>query len=139
MIFLIIKIKTISSDHLGILTNVACMLHCLATPLLFVTQAQVSTLTLEVPFFWIFINYLFLFVSLAAISRSVQNSSNSYVKIFLISTWIFLGFFILNENFEIFHIPELFTYLAAITLSALHLYNLKYCSCKDDECCTHKY
>ena len=133
------KIKTISSDHLGILTNVACMLHCLATPLLFVTQAQVSTLTLEVPFFWIFINYLFLFVSLAAISRSVQNSSNSYVKIFLISTWIFLGFFILNENFEIFNIPELFTYLAAITLSALHLYNLKYCSCKDDECCTHKY
>ena len=133
------KIKTISSDHLGILTNVACMLHCLATPLLFVTQAQVSTLTLEVPFFWIFINYLFLFVSLAAISRSVQNSSNSYVKIFLISTWIFLGFFILNENFEIFNIPELFTYLAAITLSALHFYNLKYCSCKDDECCTHKY
>ena len=133
------KIKTISSDHLGILTNVACMLHCLATPLLFVTQAQVSTLTLEVPFFWIFINYLFLFVSLAAISRSVQNSSNSYVKIFLISTWIFLGFFILNENFEIFNIPEFFTYLAAITLSALHFYNLKYCSCKDDECCTHKY
>jgi hypothetical protein len=132
------NIKTNSPDHLGVVTSVACMAHCLATPLLFVTQAQASTITLEVPFFWIFINYLFLFVSLGAISRSVQNSSNSYVKLFLISAWALLSFFILNENFEIFHIPELFTYLAAITLSAVHLYNLKYCSCKDDECCTHK-
>jgi len=83
-------------------------------------------------------NYLFIIVSLAAITRSVQNSTNTYVKILLISAWSLLSFFIINESFEIYHIPEFFTYLAAITLSALHIYNLKYCTCKDEECCVHK-
>ena len=53
-------------------------------------------------------------------------------------SWFFLSFFIINEGLEAYHIPELFTYSAAITLSALHIYNLKYCTCKDDECCVHK-
>ncbi|MDG1791807.1 MAG: MerC domain-containing protein [Flavobacteriaceae bacterium] len=132
------NIKTISSDHLGVFTSVACMLHCLTTPLLFITQAQASTLSHEVPFLWQSMNYLFIIVSLAAITRSVRNSTNSYVKIFLISAWSLFSFFIINESFEIYHISEFFTYLAAITLSALHIYNLKYCTCKDEDCCTHK-
>ena len=54
------NIKTISSDHLGVFTSVACMLHCLTTPLLFITQAQASTLSHEVPFLWQSMNYLFI-------------------------------------------------------------------------------
>ena len=80
--------------------SIACMLHCLATPLLFITQAQASTLSHEVPFFWQSMNYLFIIVSLAAITRSVQNSTNTYVKILLISAWSLLSFFIINESFE---------------------------------------
>ena len=132
------NIKTITSDHLGVFTSVTCMLHCFATPLLFITQAQNSTLIHEVPFFWQSMNYLFILISLAAITRSIQNSTSSYVKILLISSWSLFSFFIINESFEIYHIPEFFTYLAAISLSALHIYNLKYCTCKDEECCIHK-
>jgi hypothetical protein len=132
------NLKSISSDHIGVFTTVTCMLHCLATPLLFITQAQASTISQEVPFFWQSLNYLFIIISLAAITRSIQNSTNLYVKIFLISAWSILSFFIINESFEIYHIPEFFTYIAAITLSALHIYNLKYCTCKDEECCVHK-
>lgn len=132
------NIKVISPDHLGIYANVACMLHCLATPFLFISQSEFSTLSHEIPFFWQSINYLLLIISFAAIFRSVQNSTNLYIKIFLITAWFFLSFFIINEGLEAYHIPELFTYSAAITLSALHIYNLKYCTCKDDECCVHK-
>ena len=100
--------------------------------------SEFSTLSHEIPFFWQSINYLLLIISFAAIFRSVQNSTNLYIKIFLITAWFFLSFFIINEGLEAYHIPELFTYSAAITLSALHIYNLKYCTCKDDECCVHK-
>ena len=81
---MIITIK--NSDHIGVMSSVACMLHCFATPLLFITQAQNSTLIHEVPFFWQSMNYLFIVISLAAITRSIQNSTSSYVKILLISS-----------------------------------------------------
>jgi len=131
------NLKGINSDHIGVLASTACILHCLATPLLFITQAQTSTITLEVPLTWKFINYLLLTISLAAVLRSVKNSSSSYVKFFLIFSWSFLAFFIINESFEVFHIPEIFTYSAAGVLSFFHIYNSKYCNCKDDECCIH--
>ena len=44
---------------------------------------------------------------------------------------------LLNEEIHLFHLPELVTYFAAVNISFLHVYNLKYCKCKDDECCTH--
>ena len=81
------NLKSISSDHIGVFTTVTCMLHCLATPLLFITQAQASTISQEVPFFWQSLNYLFIIISLAAITRSIQNSTNLYVKIVFISAW----------------------------------------------------
>ena len=33
------------------------------------------------------------------------------------------------------HLPEIITYFAAINLACLHVYNLKYCQCADEECC----
>ena len=52
--------------------------------------------------------------------------------------WLSLSFLIINEGLEGFHIPELFTYLSATSLAFLHIYNLKYCSCEDEECCVQK-
>lgn len=127
-----------SSDHLGVFSSVACMLHCFATPLLFLSQAQTSSITHEIPFLWQVLNYIFLVVSFFAVYRSIQNSSNTIVKIFLFIAWFSLSFFIINEGLEAYHIPEFFTYSAAILLSSLHMYNLKYCSCKDEDCCVHK-
>jgi hypothetical protein len=42
---------------------------------------------------------------------------------------------IFNEKLEFFHIPEYFTYASAMGLAGLHLYNLKYCQCKTENCC----
>ena len=86
---------------------------------------------------WSMLNYMFLIVSFFAVYRSAQNSSNLYVKVFLFIAWGCLTGLILNEEFEIFSAAEAYTYLSAITLCGLHIYNLKYCNCKDDDCCAN--
>ena len=130
------RIAINNSDHLGVIAGGLCMLHCFATPILFLSQAAV--ISHDVPLLWTGLNYLFLIVSFFAVYQSAQNSSNSSIKYFLFIAWALLTGLILNEGFEIFHIAEFYTYLSAITLCGLHIYNLKYCTCKDDDCCTHK-
>jgi hypothetical protein len=82
------------------------------------------------------LNYIFLAVSFIAVYYSVKNSSNLFIKVLLYLFWIWLSLLILNEEFMIFSIPELYTYISAIGLSVLHVYNLKYCRCDNEECCT---
>jgi hypothetical protein len=82
------------------------------------------------------LNYIFLAVSFIAVYYSVKNSSNLFIKVLLYLFWIWLSLLILNEEFMIFSILELYTYISAICLSVLHVYNLKYCRCDNEECCT---
>ncbi|MBN08764.1 MAG: hypothetical protein CMC79_00095 [Flavobacteriaceae bacterium] len=120
------KTTTYNSDHLGVITSSLCILHCLASPFLYFSSL------------WQSFNYLFILVSFIAIFRSVENSSNIIIKGCLSSVWFFLCLLILNEEFEIISLSEFYTYTFAFTLGSLHIYNLKYCRCKDDNCCTHK-
>ena len=129
------RITINNSDHIGVIASGLCMLHCFATPILFLSQASLATH--EVPVLWSMLNYIFLIVSFFAVYRSAQNSSNLYVKVFLFIAWACLTGLILNEEFEIFSAAEAYTYLSAITLCGLHIYNLKYCNCKDDDCCAN--
>jgi len=129
------KIININSDHIGVTASSICMLHCYFTPLLFLSQATSVTFTQEIPFLWQSLNYLFLLISFLAIYYTAKNSSKLSVKVLLVSTWLILSCLIINEFFEIISIPELYTYAAATSLAGLHVYNLKYCRCDDDNCC----
>jgi hypothetical protein len=129
------KIIEINSDHIGVTASSLCMLHCFFTPLLFLSQATSVTFTQEIPFLWQSLNYLFLLISFLAIYYTAKNSSKLSVKVLLVSTWLILSSLIINEFFEIISIPELYTYAAATSLAGLHVYNLKYCRCDDDNCC----
>ena len=127
-----------NSDKFGVMANVLCMAHCLATPLLFISQAHNSTLVHEIPFLWQLTNYFFLLISFIAVYFSIKKSTKLFVKIFLMIFWLSLSFLIINEGLEGFHFPEIFTYISASLLSVFHIYNLKYCTCnEDDECCVH--
>jgi hypothetical protein len=86
-------------------------------------------------FLWQSLNFLFLTISFIAIYYSIKNSTSFRVNTLLFLTWLILLCLIITEVFEIFSVPELYTYITAITLSGLHIYNLKYCRCKDDSCC----
>ena len=123
------------SDYVGITAGGLCVLHCLATPILFLSQATVISAANEIPFVWQSIHFFFLLISFFAIYYSAQNSSNSAINFLLLSTWLLLSSLILIEVFEIFYVSELYTYIAAISLCILHIYNLKYCRCRDNRCC----
>lgn len=126
------------SDQFGVAANVLCMIHCFLTPFLFISQAKTATYSSEITFLWGFINYLLLFISFIAVYHSAKNTTNKIVKYALITLWLCLSFLIVNEGFEIYHLPEVLTYAAASILASIHIYNLKYCNCKDEECCVQK-
>ena len=132
------KVTLNNSDHLGVTTSALCIVHCLATPLLFFSQAQTPIFAEGVPVWWPLFNYLLIIISFFAVYRSAQNSSNVFIKVLLFAVWAVLFGLIINEGLEFFAIPEAYNYAAALTLGLLHVYNLKYCSCKDDTCCIHK-
>ena len=123
------------SDYVGASASGLCLIHCIATPILFLSQASLISISNEMLFLWQSLNFLFLAISFIAIYYSVKNSSNSYVKILLFLSWLTLSSLILIELFEILSIAEFYTYIAATSLSILHIYNLNYCQCEDDSCC----
>ena len=126
-------------DTIGAINSSLCVAHCFVTPFLFLTQAQTSLVELSsVPLWWQLLNYAFIIVSFFAVKRTVKNSSNELVKSLLWVSWVLLSALILNEEFEIMHMPELLTYFAGISLATLHVYNLKYCQCEDENCCPPK-
>ena len=124
-----------NSDIVGTFSSLLCVAHCLLTPLLFLSQAQVISSIEAVPLWWKVINFLFLIISFFAVNRSVQKSSNTLIKYLLFISWSFLTLLIINEELSLFESAEIYTYAAAISLAGLHIYNLKYCQCDDEECC----
>ena len=130
------RITTKNSDYLGAIAGVLCIIHCIITPLLFLINAELATKQTLLAFQ--VVGYIFLIVSFFAVYRSALNTTNDIVKVLFFVFWGFLLFLILNESFGIFRIAETFTFISAFSLSALHIYNLKYCECKDENCCTNE-
>ena len=97
------------SDYVGASASGLCLIHCIATPILFLSQASLISISNEMLFLWQSLNFLFLAISFIAIYHSVQNSSNSYVKILFFLNWLILSALILTELFEILSIAEFYT------------------------------
>ena len=125
-----------NSDRIGVVSSTLCMMHCFATPFLFLSQTSLIFMRVDLTISWYMINFIFLIVSFIAIYYSVKNSSNKFIKIFLYIFWTILTGLIINETVEFLSIPETPTYLSAFSLICLHIYNLNFCRCDNDECCT---
>lgn len=122
------------SDSFGAIASGLCLLHCIATPILFAIQPM-ATHVEEAPIWWKSLDYIFLLLSFFAVYWSAKNSSKNWMKYALWTSWILLTLAILNEKLELFHLGELVVYIPAISLIGLHLYNRKYCQCADETCC----
>tara|TARA_Y100001958_G_scaffold156964_1_gene150888 strand:- start:1654 stop:2040 length:387 start_codon:yes stop_codon:yes gene_type:complete len=125
------KISSIHPDNLGATFSSLCVIHCFATPFLFITQSYL----LVVPGWWQALNYLFLSISFFAVYKTSKNSSSQMVKTLLYLFWSILAMLLISEEFELFHLPEFITYITGLSLAGLHIYNKRYCQCADDECC----
>lgn len=123
------------SDAFGAISSTLCLIHCIATPILFAMQ-PISAHVEEAPIWWKSLDYIFLALSFFAVYWSAKKSSRTWVKYALWISWIALTLAIVNEKLELFHLGELVVYIPAGALIVLHLYNRKYCKCADETCCT---
>ena len=131
----IMKITIKNPDYLGVISGGLCILHCIATPLLFISNAELAGHGTLME--WQLLNFVFVAISFLAIRTSAKNSNNSMVKVLFYILWTILFGLILNESIHIFHLPELATYISAFSLCCVHVYNLKYCQCEDENCCVN--
>lgn len=126
----------IKTDYLGAMASLLCLLHCIATPFVFVAKVCTRTCCSETPLWWMLIDYLFLIISFIAIYFASKNTSKQWIGIALWASWSVLLLIILNESVEIIALPEEAVYFPAFALIGLHIYNLRYCRCTDKGCCT---
>ncbi len=127
--------NTENSDIFGALASGLCLLHCMATPFIFIAQTEVSHHH-NAPIWWQSIDLIFIGISFLAVLWSSKNTSKTWVKYSFWVSWILLSIIILNEKLAIFYIPGALIYIPALALVALHIYNKKYCQCNDESCCT---
>ena len=82
------KITIKNPDYLGVISGGLCILHCIATPLLFISNAELAGH--GTPIEWQLLNFAFVALSFLAIRSSAKNSSNSTVKVLFYVFWFIL-------------------------------------------------
>lgn len=125
------------SDLIGAVASFTCMIHCLATPFLFIASACSKSCCASAPTWWVWLDFIFLFISFFAVYRSTKSTSKSWMKPLLWLAWTALFVSILFEQLSSINYSDYFKYTSAFSLIGLHLYNLKFCQCKSDKCCAN--
>ena len=123
------------SDTIGAVSSTLCMVHCVATPFFFVATVCTSSCCSAAPSWWQWLDYLFLIVSFIAVKNTTTSTNFKFVEVGLWISWIGLTAVILNANFLWFHASENIRFIPAFALVGLHLYNIKYCQSKAEDCC----
>lgn len=129
---------TSKSDIIGTAASTLCLIHCVATPFLFVAQAEIIGHGETHPMWWGFLDIFFLTISYLAVWWSSQTTTKAWVRYALWISWIALTVIILNEKLSVFPLLEEAIYVPTVALIGLHLYNRRYCHCGDEECCVNE-
>lgn len=126
------------SNWIGVFASGLCLIHCLATPLIFVTKMCTDTCCAEAPGYWLAIDYLFLVISFIAVFHSVKASTNKIVKRALWISWLALALVVVSEILPVITFPDYVKYIPGLALIILHLCNRQFCECEETKCCTAK-
>ena len=123
-------------DSVGIIASTLCAIHCIVTPFLFIAKACTATCCSDAPSWWLMIDYLFLIISFIAIFFISKNLSIKWLKNAFWISWIVLLFTIVNHSINITYLPKNFIYIPSILIIILHFYNLQFCKCQNETCCS---
>jgi len=134
MISLSKKFNNINSDIYGALASGLCLIHCVATPFIFIAQAETASHHHDAPIWWQSIDIIFICISFLAVYWSAKNTSKTWVRYAFWIAWILLTIIILNEKIALIYLPGGLIYAPALALVVLHIYNKKYCQCNNDTC-----
>ncbi len=130
-------ILTKNSDLYGAFASGLCLIHCVATPFLFMAGPSTIHMDELSPWWWGILDYLFIGIAFLAVYRSAQTTSLQWMKYALYISWVAMSLILLNEKFEVAHLMEEVIYIPAVALVVLHLYNRKHCKCATDHCCSN--
>ena len=117
------KTILLKSDFFGALFSFLCLIHCILTPIIFIsgcTVAAVSTGHL----LWGSFDYIFIFISLIAVFFSSKKSNSNYIFYALWVSWAIASFYLINEKIHLLELHEIILYISAAYLIILHTYNL---------------
>ena len=123
-------------DNIGIVAGFLCAIHCIATPFLFIAKACTATCCSDAPSWWLIIDYLFLIISFMAIFFTSKNLTIKWLKNAFWISWIVLLFTIANHSINIISLPKNSIYIPSILIVILHFYNLQFCKCQNETCCS---
>jgi hypothetical protein len=125
------------SDMIGALASGLCVVHCVATPFLFVAHTcAVTGCCTTSPGWWSAMDYFFIGITFLAVFFSAKNSSKAWIPPALYGSWLVLTLLVINEKTAFVPLAELWKYGAAFVLVGLHLYNRRYCQCGEEGCAT---
>ena len=126
------------SNAVGVLSSTLCMIHCIATPFLFLVTATSCSQSCcsAAPIWYQWLDYIFLFISFFAVLYSTKSSNSTWIKYCLWISWIGVFFVILNANFlHWYSLSQNTKFIPSFSLIGFHLYNIRYCQCEKDNCC----
>ena len=132
---LIIQNPIINFDAIGAFASGLCMLHCIATPFFFIASACSSSCCSTAPSWWQWLDYGFLFISFFSIYHTTRSTKKVWVTQGLWLSWAALFFLIINAKFFWISVHANTKFIPAFFLVGLHLYNMKYCQCENNDCC----
>lgn len=124
------------SNSIGVVASTLCLVHCLATPFIFIAAVCSDSCCEATPVWWKWIDFLFLGIAFFAVYHSARITSNKMVAKGLWLSWVALLLVIVSEQAQLFPVSEYAIYVPALSLIVLHLYNRKFCKCEEDKCCT---
>ena len=115
---------TYKEDLIGASASLLCLIHCLATPFVFLVKSSAAVCCSETPTWWQAMDYIFLVVAFFAVVHVTNNHrSKGWTKFSLVVSWLGLLLVTLNSTYFLFHISNELAYIPAISLVCLHLYN----------------
>ena len=115
---------TYKEDLIGASASFLCLVHCLATPFVFLIKSSAAVCCSETPTWWQAMDYIFLVVAFFAVVHVTNNHrSKEWMKFSLVVSWLGLLLVTLNSTYFLFHITIEMAYIPAISLVCLHLYN----------------
>ena len=132
------KTYQISSDQAGVMASGLCILHCFATPIIFILGTCNEACHQDIPFWWSGFEFIFVAISFFAIYHSTRLTSSQFIKPLFWSTWALICLIVFNERFYWTELPEYLIYIPSTLLIGFHIYNLKFCMCvkETQSCCT---
>ena len=123
------------SDYIGAISSTLCMIHCIATPFIFIVSACSASCCATTPLWWQWIDYVFLIISFSAVIQSSKKTKNNFIKYALWTSWVGLLLAILNVQLQLILVNDSIKFVPALSLIGFHLYNYRSCKNNTKECC----